>query len=213
MNPLHAYFPLLPGTFIDYAVFDIEGDPAKGGGFNPETGDYGITKQTDHPNSPQRISVSAVDYMRKLTYHTPTTPAPAAGSCLYEARAGKIIGEIGGNRVAQQPPIPLIIDGATPGTIAPYASNILHFGPDGEPCAMGVLNGRHWTMHVGKSWSSWPDTIRVSMTEENENPHPMVAYNYIFARGIGLVDFYRCLWDETTGALYSGHRYYAVARG
>jgi len=207
---MHPYFPLIDGSYSDFAVFDIEGDPAKGGGFNHVIAEYGITSQTPHPNSPQRISIRAVDFMRKMIYHTPATPPPAVGGCLFEAIDGNILGEIGGLRVAQQPPIPLIYLDAQPGDLRFGVSKILHFDHNAEPQYKGDLPTRHWTKHSGQPWGPHQDTLRTILVEDNEHPHPKVAYMYVFARNIGLVDFYRALYDDITGWLYDGQRYWRI---
>jgi hypothetical protein len=201
---VHPYFPLVEGSYSDFHVFEFEG------AFNIMTGDYGVTRQWDHVNSPQRITVSHVDHMRKMTYHAPSQPPPPVGSALYEATVGPILGEIGGHKVAQQPPIPLIITTASEGERNTVVSNILHFDDTASPLYKGELHCIHWTKHIGKPWGPWPDTMRTVLLEDNPAPHPKAVYLYVFAKDIGLVDFYRALWDDSGTDLYHGFRYYRI---
>lgn len=205
MTALHPYFPCLPGSAITYAVFDVEGQ------FDPHSGYFGIMKQDPHPNSPQRVTVIQRGALRGRCFHNPENiPTITPGSTLYQARWGADVTEAAGTRVAQSGGIPLLSDVMTPGAVLEGGLAVTHFDIDGEPMEFGAYHYKRFTHHVGQSWAGWPDTIRTCILE-NKPGQLQIPIAYVFARNIGIVDWWRGELQSDGVTVRDGTRYYAVS--
>lgn len=205
MTPLHPYAPFIPGTSQTFSVFDIEGE------FDSKSGYFGITKQTPHANSPQQISVLERGALRARVYHRPgTPPIIQPGVTLYQGRWQGDVTEVAGTCIAQGAGIPILSDLMEYGRVLEGDLPITHFGTDGEPLDFSSYHFKRFTHHVGKSWASWPDTIRTCLLE-NSVGQKQVPIAYVFAKGIGPVDFWRGELQADGKTVLNGQRYYCTS--
>jgi hypothetical protein len=70
----------------------------------------------------------------------------------------------------------------------------------------------HWIYRtIGHgSWSSWPDCWWTSLVEYDQNGNPVSVYNYVFARGIGMVSFW--FVQGLNGNVGQGYLFTAISR-
>ena len=206
---IHPYWPLIPGSWIDYQVFEIEGVADR------NTGAIGITKRTPVANSPQRITIAQgeLPYMRAQCYHNPGTPVPTdQKSRLYEVAYNHngidYIGECGASNL-QIPPIPVFRES---GPRFDVTSGITSYNADGtvNPIPLKTLSTSHW-VHGRGAWGQWTDTIRCHLLEDNPQGYNDAVYNYIFARGVGLVDFWFGVLNDA--GVIQGTQYYGYRSG
>lgn len=200
---MHPYFPL--STPITYVVFDVTD-----GEFHPDTGHVDVLGMKPHANSPQVISPLPSAQLNAISqcYHRPGDPVDFAAS-LAVTQWGDYIGEIGTPNVWQVPPLPILLP-ILPRRRFMGSSLIVRDGAIHD-----TLNWESFLIHAGQPWGDWPDTIRTGLLEDNRDPVPQVAYNYVFARDkngkpIGLVQFWyiAMLPGETPkGILYHATQY------
>jgi len=204
---LHPYWPLVPGSYIVYQVFDIEGT------FDAATGYFGITKRTPHANSPQQCTVLQRGALQGRCFHTPGTPAVIKpGNTIYQARWGSDVTEAAGTKCAQGSGIPLLSDTMTPGHIVSGVLPITHFDNDGEPSEFGEYHWKRYTHHVGQPWASWPDTIRTCLLE-NLPGQKQIPIAYVFAKGIGAVDYWLGELQADGKTILNGNQFYCIGHG
>jgi hypothetical protein len=201
---MHPHWPLTPGSWIKYAVFDIEGD------FDPDSGYFGITKQSPHANSPQQCTVVQRGALRGRCFHQPGQPAIITpGNTIYQALWDGCVTEAAGTRCTQSGGIPLLPEkpvlGPSEGCLA-----VCHFDTDGEPVEFGEYRYKRWVHHIGQPWATWPDTIRTSLIE---NVPANVVIAYVFARGVGPVDYWRGELQPDGKTVLNGTRFYCIGNG
>ena len=197
-----THWPLVVGSWIKYAVFDIEGV------WDANTGYFGITKQTPHANSPQVCTVVQRGALRGRCFHQPGQPAIILpGNTIYQALWDGAVTEAAGTRISQSGGIPLLpvnpSVGASNGVIA-----VCHFDTVGEPREFGEYRYKRWIHHIGQPWANWPNTIRTSLAE---NDPVTVVISYIFAQGIGPVDYWR--GEIQPDGTLKGTRHYCIGNG
>ena len=176
---MHSHFPL--DRPITYVVLDVTD-----GRFHPDTGHVDVLGMKPHANSPQVITPFHSPSLNATSqcYHKPGQPIDFASS-FAEVRWGDTIGEIGGPDVWQVPPLPILPSKSFDGESIIVRGGKFH----------DALKFRSYVIHKAEPWGEWPDTIRTGLLEDNADPVPQVAYNYVFARDkngkpIGLVQFW-----------------------
>lgn len=195
MSPTHPYWPLKPGTIIDYTVFDITG------GFHPATLHLDVLTRTLNTVKPYQSILTL-----ELPHKQPTiawaqfvtgTPTPTVDTVdmagvllegLWQPSDGSRawIGEM----VNQYPPEPLLTFDTTP--CAPWSGTSYVPQFDELTGKVTVDPAFPWKAAVLAKgpWGTWLDTVRTGLYECPTDPAGHVAYNYVFAHGVGLVDFW-----------------------
>ena len=185
-NPYWPYWPMQRP--IKYAVYEIEGVHDRPSGI------VGVTKFSPHANSPQigtPVKCAGAP-ATALFYHAPGQD-PLSSDALVEAEWGDYIGEIAYRDTWQTPPLPILAPTSRNGVTRVTRPNVSY--------------DMKWEYHViahGAWGPDWPDTIRTGLYEDNNDPHPGCAYNYVFQRGLGMVCFFyiAILPGETPKGIY-----------
>ena len=93
------------------------------------------------------------------------------------------------------------------------ATAMHYHAPGQDPLTGDALVEAEWGDYIGEiayrdTWQTPPLPIRTGLFEDNPDPHPSCAYNYVFQRGIGMVCFFyvAMLPGETPKGIY----YHAV---
>jgi hypothetical protein len=73
-----------------------------------------------------------------------------------------------------------------------------------------IMHTSYWTVGHYATWGAFTDCWRTTLVEYH-GPAIQAIYNYIFARGLGLVDFWWGVPDGSGGI--AGHEMYAIAFG
>lgn len=227
---LSPYWPMIPGSWIESVMFDIRGN------YNPSTGEIGITWQqprktfwTDSTemrttciidrnaqvpavrriNGPVGVVLSPdMDMRGQGLYEGPWFPAPG------DDQVPPHIGETGGVDFICTPPEPKLTLNPVAGQVFDVSCHYRSFARESAdvPYA-GWIDCRHITHHVGQSWGQHADTVRTHLIERPGAAHE-IAYNYVFARDIGPVDWWWGVVGHDGGALtVAGWRIYATKWG
>jgi hypothetical protein len=187
VTPSHPYWPLPPGRIIDYAVYDITGV------FHPDTLHLDVTSRTLRTDKPyQSIVVLKIPSARPtigVVQYVTSEPVPTLATVnmygqltegLWKPTTGRAwIGE----DVNQVPPLPKLMLDTTPGPVVSGTSDAVNYGADGSAYPQHVP-WQYRTHHAGVRWGAWPDTVRTALFESGN------VYNYVFARGEGMVDLW-----------------------
>lgn len=225
--PQHPYWPLTPDSWIEYCFLRWDG------GYNPHDMSIGIDGTTRHP---EKSFWTSNEFMRTTCVPSPINaqipctmrvntergaePQPGMSfrdKCLYNGawnEPGKpdFIGEIGSPDFVCIPPLPIITARPIAGEEFTGTAKYAGVNPATGLWFQGETNYRYRTLSVGQSWGQWPDVVRTALEERPEiggGANDMV-YNYVFARGVGLVDSW---WGERQAgnAISRGYQLYGVA--
>ena len=134
---------------------------------------------------------------------------PVAGRTLYEGYGGDGWGETLNNLdMIQMPPILLLPENHTVGRVINAVSKI--FAPTADHTWEAFyFPSRNIVLGVGP-WGPWPDCVRTALWENPENQNTSV-YNYVFAKDIGLVNYWYGVKDAAGNV--AGYQYYMIGRG
>ena len=208
----NEWWPLVPGTCIDYAVYAVNTS------WNPSTNQLDVMGRYAQANSvricAQTASCAGCGY-GTLLMEQYEQPANVARGFLYEGghstQGVKYTGEAGNAgyiytnsflaKIPHQPAPGMRLAGMT--GLAPPTSCTASCTPPAPTDA--------WSMSVISmgAWGSWADTARTGL-EETVQGAQVGRYNYIFQRGTGMVNFWYANTD-TDPALVRGFEYYATS--
>ncbi len=198
------YFPL--SGFIDYSVTDITGQ------WHPDTLHLDVTTRTPNIVKPyQRITAIPSGAMTARTFGLGGVPCShiTPGYALYAAQGPDGIGEVVNQAdMVQWPPILLLPTTPVTGAVINGSSTVYAPTPEGNRSSFD-FPWRHRVLHVGQPWGPWTDTVRCGLWEQPANPGTNV-YQYVFARGIGMVHFW---YGPLSGNAVAGWEFYAVGWG
>lgn len=221
MTQLHPYCPYTSGSSIDYIVYKITGV------YDPVTMDLDVRSRTQSPTNAFQ------------TYTALRVPSPEPTVYL----AGTLTGEPTPTLDSLKDPsaFPYLIDGVWQPAIGgkgwigeanvlkPYEPKLTMNPVVGEKfnlnCAANTfVNGQvtQWTFDCTYStiahgaWGPWSDTYRTGLLENTAERQQWGAYNYIFAKGIGPVNYWKGAIDANNAIIdtpqnWSGYEWYAVA--
>lgn len=191
------YWPLAPGTCIDYDVYAIKAS------WDNATNSLGITSR-GAKQAPQRICAYtrdclACDY-KGMPMEQYEQPAGTARGFLTEgvsidAQGVASIGESGNNFAAYTGAflgkLPVGAGSPRPGQYVNGVTRVLPqsvcLGSEAACNAAGAYPPDYWTLRVismGK-WGPWNDTTRTGLLESVYG-----RYNYVFAKSKGMVNFW-----------------------
>lgn len=202
---MHPHWPLTPGSWIEYVMFDISGP------YNPATGEIGITSQTIRPKTfwttgPRMRTTCVADpnaqipAIRRINSEPGTPPGSSFKNMgLYEGPwyptaldkpVPPFIGESGGVNFTCTPPEPKLTMNPVAGETFSLTCRFRGYAtePDSSQYA-GDINCRYLTRHVAQPWGPYTDTVRTHLIERPGEAHE-IAYNYVFQRGVGPVDWW-----------------------
>lgn len=219
--PTHSHWPLTPGSQITYTVFNIEGV------YKPSTMELSITKQTDATVNGRQIMRVVRLPSWEPTVNIVTTlpgqpvPTPDTIEANYPKATWLLNGRwapLNGGRVwfgeanNQKPYQAMLMANPVVGERLHLTSQIQGFTDAGDA-------GDPWTFHYDYGttslgpWDRWPDCYRTAVLENSTGSVTgQTIINYVFARGIGQVDY----WRGTLNAdmtIKDGYRWYAVGWG
>ena len=217
--PMNAYWPMTPGSSIDYVVYQITGK------YNPADMTLSVWSRTISPiNAYQTVTALRV-------------PTPEPSVYLVSTLTGQPVPTLA--TLADTTPFPYLINGlwqpANGSTawlgestvLRPYEALITANPVVGEKLINNSQANTYdanykitqWTFYYNYSTISkgpwgpkWPDTYRTGMLENPNLPGQFAAYNYVFAKGIGQVDYWKCTLDANNMCIAgTGYEWYAVA--
>ena len=221
---MHAYCPWTPGSYIDYVVMEFTGV------YHPDTMFLDVLTRVESPvNSRQTVTAVRVPAPEPSVYLCSTLtgePTPTINNLidgypftgkysfpyLINGKWQPLDGSTGwiGESTVLRPYQALL-------TLNPIVGEVLTLQSDANTYTDGGLvnnwkfNYKYSTLYKGPWGPTWPDTIRTGMLENCDQRDKWVAYNYVFAEGIGQVDY----WKGTVAAdnTVSGYEWYAVKWG
>jgi len=198
---------------ITYQVFNIIGK------FRP-SGHIDVLSREPHANSPQVYQFASQDWLHGCVATQPldSTGQPQ-GHFLYnvpwvdEIQNQLYVGELGCKFNIQTPPIPVR---RTNGPDIYEGTSLIHTWdtkgyPDTAP--LNSLDWSSYLLHKNQPWGPWLNTYRIGLLERNPDPHPEVAYNYIWSYNLAnqspaLVNFW---YGVLSGDDLTGHEFYAIS--
>jgi hypothetical protein len=197
----YDYFPMKVGSSIEYKCFAINGV------YHPDTMCIDAYIQNIPPINVRITStiVSTPLFAGFYQYwHSPETPdsPPLLKNGLgngfsYKDKiyVGESMNELGQIMI---PPEPLLVYRPVAGEEIVGSSNLYKAYDWGEK--IGVGNWRYKTIAHYDTWGAFNDVWRTALSEND-----YYVYNYVFAKGIGMVDFYQL--NIQTGI---GREWYAI---
>lgn len=205
------------GSIIDYDVMKITGK------YHPENMLLDVITRVDAPeNSKQSVKCLRVPMegpsMYLCSYLTgepeptldtlkDTLPFPYLINGKWEPADGSV-GWLGEANVVR-PYQALLTINPVVGEVITQDANVMWFNDDGQVIP-GVFKYKYSTLAVGP-WgnNTWPDTIRTGMIENYDDPTKLAAYNYVWAKGIGPVNYWQGAVNPTDNTI-EGYEYYAI---
>ena len=198
----HPYFPLR--GWIKYAVFQFEGI------YHAPSKQLSIVSQTTPP-------LNAVQIWKQVRLPSPfpvvatvTTlpgqpePTPDNMEALYPhyIQNGRWRSSDGtqdwfGEANTLFPFQPILTTNPVVGEQFRVTSDNHGFNAAGVTDPTGKFTVDYKTMYHGP-WAGWPDCWMTAMVENPQLPEVVCPYNYVFARGIGRVDLWQGVLDEST---------------
>jgi len=188
ITPTHPYWPLTPGRIIDFAVFRTTGQ------FHPATLHLDVTSRALDQVKPYQsvvcLRIPSAKPTIALVQFESHLPAPTLADVdmdgqltegLWKPPTGAAwIGE----DVNQVPPLPKLPLDTT--VCPPWSgqSRAVNYYPDGSNSGFTEVPWKFAVHHNGARWGAWPDTVRTALYESGN------VFNYVFARGVGLVDYW-----------------------
>lgn len=206
ITPTHPYWPLTPGSRIDYRAFVIEGY------WHTDTMSLDVNKRDLDTNQIpfSRTCIEVPKHRRpeiavvgSNSGHVPTM-ADDWGNYVYYMGLWKPadgspgwIGEVGDSKSESDPPDPELSLNPIAGERITVNVTGVDFAPDGT-ATRNAMKAVYGTIGFGPWWwaDTYPDTLRTALIERPDEPTGWV-YNYLWAKGIGPVDMWWGMRDAT----------------